>query len=394
MLKKIISTFLLFFLFTINIFSDELKISSEKYILYNLNDQSILLEKNANDRTQIASLTKIMTVIIAIEKIDNFDKKITITNDMIKDITKDISIAGFEEGEVVSYNDLLYGAMLPSGADAVNALAISISGSIDEYLSLMNSKAIELGLSNTHFSNVIGLTDDENYSTAFDIAQLLMYALNNNKFREVFTAKSYILSNGKKVSATVQRFDNQYILGSKTGYTTKAGRCLASISKFDDVNYLMVTLNNYNKDTSFIEETVNVYKYYNENYSYKKLVDKNDIVVSLKTKYAKEKLLNINANIVYSLYLKNDFDKKDVKLIYSGVNSISYFTKTGKILGKVKILYKDELIDSFDLVYNGKLTFDIIEFLNINKKYIIGMGLVLIILLLLIIYKIKSHNKI
>lgn len=394
MAKKIISSFFFFFLFTTCIIASEINISSDKYILYNLNDNSVLIEKDSNDRTQIASLTKLMTIIVAIENINNYDDKVIITHDMIKDITRDISVAGFKEGETVTYNDLLYGAMLPSGADAVNALAISISGSLDKYLMLMNSKAVDLGLKNTHFSNVIGLTDSQNYSSAYDVAQILMYALKNEKFKEVFTAKSYVLTNGKKVNATVQRFDNKYILGSKTGYTSKAGRCLASISTFDDVNYLMVTLNNYNKDSSFIEETVNTYKYYDENYSYKKVVDKDDIVVTLKTKYAKEKSVDIKANVEYSFYLKNDFKKEDVKFLYEGRDEVSYFTLPGKIIGKAKILYKDEVLDSFDLLYNENLSFDYISFIMINKRYIISAGLVLMVIIISSILKRKKYSKI
>lgn len=394
MVKKIISSFFFFFLFTTCIIASEINISSDKYILYNLNDNSILIEKDSNDRTQIASLTKLMTIIVAIENIDNYDDKVIITHDMIKDITRDISVAGFKEDETVTYNDLLYGAMLPSGADAVNALAISISGSLDKYLMLMNSKTVDLGLKNTHFSNVIGLTDSQNYSSAYDVAQILMYALKNEKFKEVFTAKSYVLTNGKKVNATVQRFDNKYILGSKTGYTSKAGRCLASISTFDDVNYLMVTLNNYNKDSSFIEETVNTYKYYDENYSYKKVVDKDDIVVTLKTKYAKEKSVDIKANVEYSFYLKNDFKKEDVKFLYEGRDEVSYFTLPGKIIGKAKILYKDEVLDSFDLIYNENLSFDYISFIMINKRYIISAGLVLVVIIISSILKRKKYSKI
>ncbi len=394
MAKKIISSFFFFFLFTTCIIASEINISSDKYILYNLNDNSVLIEKDSNDRTQIASLTKLMTIIVAIENINNYDDKVIITHDMIKDITRDISVVGFKEGETVTYNDLLYGAMLPSGADAVNALAISISGSLDKYLMLMNSKAVDLGLKNTHFSNVIGLTDSQNYSSAYDVAQILMYALKNEKFKEVFTAKSYVLTNGKKVNATVQRFDNKYILGSKTGYTSKAGRCLASISTFDDVNYLMVTLNNYNKDSSFIEETVNTYKYYDENYSYKKVVDKDDIVVTLKTKYAKEKSVDIKANVEYSFYLKNDFKKEDVKFLYEGRDEVSYFTLPGKIIGKAKILYKDEVLDSFDLLYNENLSFDYISFIMINKRYIISAGLVLMVIIISSILKRKRYSKI
>ena len=285
MVKKIISIFLLFFLNVIIIYSDEINITSEKYILYNLNDNRVLIEKDSHDETQIASLTKIMTVIVSIEKIKDYDEKVSITKEMLDGLTWDIATVGFKANDEVTYNDLLYASMLPSAADAVNALAISLSGSYENHLKIMNNKAKELGLNNTHYSNVIGLTDNSNYSSAYDVSKLLMYALKNKKFKEIFETKNYTMSNGKTIKTTIYKYDSEYILGSKTGYTKSAGRCLASISYENGVNYLFVTLNNYKGGHVYIDETINTYKYYDENYSYKSIIDENDTVVTLKTNY-------------------------------------------------------------------------------------------------------------
>ena len=265
MVKKIISIFLLFFLNVIIIYSDEINITSEKYILYNLNDNRVLIEKDSHDETQIASLTKIMTVIVSIEKIKDYDEKVSITKEMLDGLTWDIATVGFKANDEVTYNDLLYASMLPSAADAVNALAISLSGSYENHLKIMNNKAKELGLNNTHYSNVIGLTDNSNYSSAYDVSKLLMYALKNKKFKEIFETKNYTMSNGKTIKTTIYKYDSEYILGSKTGYTKSAGRCLASISYENGVNYLFVTLNNYKGGHVYIDETINTYKYYDEN---------------------------------------------------------------------------------------------------------------------------------
>ncbi len=314
MVKKIVSIFLFFFLSFIIINADEVELTSEKYILYNLNDNKVLLEKDSHDETQIASLTKIMTVIVSIENIKDYNEKVTITKDMLKGLTWDISTIGLKVGDIVTYDDLLYAAMLPSAADAVNALALSISGSYENFLIMMNAKAKELELNNTHYSNVIGLTDKNNYSSAYDISKLLLYALKNKKFKKIFETKSYIMSNDKKIDTTIIKFDNEYILGSKTGFTAKAGRCLASISYSNGVNYLFVTLNNYKGGHIYIDETINTYKYYDENYSYKDIINENDTVVTLKTKYSIEDNIDIKLDKEYLYYLKNDFKKSD--LIY------------------------------------------------------------------------------
>ena len=134
MVKKIISVIFLFFLFIVPIYADELNIDSDKYILYNLNDNSVIIEHNSNEKTQIASLTKIMTTIVAIENIDDLNEKVTITSKMLEGIPYDASVAGLEVGDTLTYKDLLYGVILPSGADAVNALVLNISSSEKEFI--------------------------------------------------------------------------------------------------------------------------------------------------------------------------------------------------------------------------------------------------------------------
>ena len=258
MVKRTISAVFIFFLFVYNVSAIPVNISSEKYILINLDEDRILFENNSHDETQVASLTKIMTAIIAIERIDDFSEKVTIEKSMIDGLTRDIAQIGFKVGEKYTYDDLLYAMMLPSAADAANALAVSIGGSFENYLRLMNDKALELGLNNTHYSNVFGLTDENNYSSAYDVSVLLRYALKNEKFKTVFTARNYTLTNGKKIISTIYKYDNKYIVGSKTGYTSKAGRCLASISNVNDANLMFITLNYYIKDLKYITETVHI----------------------------------------------------------------------------------------------------------------------------------------
>lgn len=388
MLKKIINIFLILFFSVTIIYADEVKLTSDKYILYNLNENKVLLEKDSHKETQIASLTKIMTVIISIENVKDFNKEVIITKEMLKGLTWDIATIGLKSGDKVTYNDLLYATMLPSAADAVNALALSINGSYENHLMIMNAKAKELELNNTHYSNVIGLYDKDNYSSAYDISKLLLYCLKNKKFKEIFETKTYTMSNGKKIDTTIKKYDSPYIKGSKTGFTTKAGRCIASISSINGVDYLFVTLNNYNKIPTYINETVNTYKYYENNYSYKNIIDENDIIVTLKTKYAKEKNIDIKVDKEYTYYLKNDFNKDDLTYKYTGIGVMSYFTEKGTKIGKLDIIYNDEIIKSIDLLYDGNLRFSLIKYLWINKYVIL-----FIFLIWLIIHKKKRKIK-
>ena len=395
-MKKIIFTILLLF----PIFVSALEINSKHAILYNLNEDKIVFEKNSNEITSIASLTKIMTTIVAIENIENLDAKVTITEKDFNGLY-DASLAGFEVGDEVTYRDLLYGTMLPSGAEASQALANNISGSVNVFAGLMNEKAKELGMKNTHFVNTSGLDVNNHYSTVYDVAVLLKYCLNNKTFKTIFESTSYKTSNGEltlystfRYTAIKYDYKSDYILGAKTGYTDDAGKCLASIAydQNNDILYLLVTTgaNTSTDDAYHIKDATNIYTYYFENYGYVNLMDENELLVSIKTKYSKNKYLNFYAKEDVSFYTKKDeFDKNKIKLIYDGVNIIDQSIKKGEKLGTVGIYYDDEYINSLDIILNDEYKFSIIYFLLQNKKITIPVILGICIL----IYLIKRINK-
>lgn len=396
MQNKIIKILLAVVVFFEVVNADEVKLVSERYILYNMNDNSVLLEKNSHDEVSIASLTKIMTVIVAIENINDYNDKVTIKKSMIEDIAWDVATAGFKVGDKLTYNDLLYAAILSSGADAVNALAESISGSRSEFIKLMNQKALELGLENTHFQNVIGLYSKSNYSSAYDMAQILIYALKNEKFKSVFETNNYKLSNGKTIKSTIEKYNQKnnlnisFITGSKTGYISKSGFCLASTAALNNVNYLLITLNAFSSESNVhIKDHIKAYNYFNDNYGYKKIVDEEDIVATLKTKYSKEESVDIKANKSINKYVKNDFDKSKIEYIYDGKDEVSYFTSQGTKLGSVKINYEGNTIYEFELIYHSKLTFSLLSFIWINKIWIIFA----LLFIFLLVYTKKTKIK-
>lgn len=400
MQRKLISILLVFLSFISIVCASEVNLKSEKFILYNMNDSTVLMSQDENTRTSIASLTKIMTVIVSIENIKNYDKKVTITSKMLNGIDWDVAVAGFKVGEKLTYNDLLYGAILPSGADAVKSLAVSISGSEDNFVKLMNKKVKELGLKNTHFTNVVGLYDENNYSSAYDMAQILIYSLKNPKFKEVFSAKKYTYSNGKKAKSTIEHYNEKskvnisYITGAKTGYIKKAGQCLATTATLSDVNYLLVTLNAFSDVTgTHIKDHVKTYTYFDNNYGYKDIVNNDDIIVKLKTKYAKEKEIGIKAKVNIKKYLKNDFDKSKIRYVYNGEDTISYFTEDNTKLGKVSIKYKDKTLDEFDLIYKETLTFSLLSYIWLNKWIIVVLAIITLLIIRIIYVQIRRYKR-
>ena len=399
-MKKFIIVLLL--LIPMNVFSLDLDITSSNAIMYNLNDNEVIYEKGSEEEVSIASLTKIMTCIVALENIDDIDKKITLTNkDFEGLVEQNAAVAGFRVGEEVTYRDLLYGLMLPSGADAAQALARNIAGSNEEYVELMNKKVKELGLSHTHFVNTTGLDIDGHFSSAYDLSKIFMYALKNDTFKEIITTSTYTTSNGRLTfKSTISKalssynLDMSYLLGGKTGTTGNAGLCLATIAEKDNVKYLLVTVkapmdggipSNYTDQKK-------IYEYFMNNYSYKSIVDKDEKLLRIKTKYAKKDYVVINAPKTIKKYLDNDFSQSKVKYKYTGKNVITLDMDKGTKLGKVDIIYDGKILDTIDIYLNKKQELDVFKYISGHKIIIIIPSIILILLLFVFVKKCKRKR--
>ncbi len=388
-MKKIFFTFILCFLLITT--SKALEINSKYAVLYNLNDTSIVYELNKDEKTSIASLTKIMTTIVALENISDYNAKVSITKEMLNGLEEQgAATIGIKEGQILTYNDLLYGVLLASGADAARALAISISQSEEDFVQKMNEKALNLGLKNTHFTGTVGLDDENHYSTVSDVAKILMYALKNPKFKEIFTTDSYTFSdNTFTVKSTMRQtgkayhLDTKNILGGKTGFTSQAGRCLATIAydKQNDINYLLVTTNA-SKVPDHLYDALNIYDYYFNNYKFQTLIDTNDILVTLKTKYSKTKEIQIKSPEKITKYLNNNYSKDDLQIVYQGEKIITPTMAKGTQLGTVNIKYKDEIIKKLPVTLPKKIKYSFLGFL-MAYKFIIILAIIIIIFIII-----------
>ena len=394
-MKKVLSFIFIFILFMVRAKGLELDISSKNAILYNMDSGEVLYEKAADEKVPIASLTKIMTALVSIENIENLDTQIVLTADDFKGLAEANAVtAGFTKGEVVTYRDLLYGLLLPSGADAAKALARNIAGSEENFIKMMNEKVGEMNLENTHFSTVIGLDDDNNYSTAREVALIFKEALKNEDFKTIITTKSYTSTDGKitfksTIDNNAKKFeiDVPYILGGKTGTTTDAGLCLATIAKANGVNYMLVTLGaTYDKKAPHnIEDAQTIYDYFIENYGNHVIVDKKTPFTEIKIKYGTEKTIKLYPTKNITKYLENNYDKDDIKYVYDGQKEITAFTKKGERLGTLKIYYQENLIDKEDIVLTANLKFSLLGFIEENIIIILSIITVIIIIVVLIL---------
>ncbi|HJD25789.1 MAG TPA: serine hydrolase [Candidatus Blautia intestinipullorum] len=247
-------------------------INSSCAVLMQARGGKIIGEINGEQTMYPASMTKIMTAIVAIEELDSLDREITLTDETFAGLyERDATQAGFQPGETVQAIDLLYGVMLPSGAECCIALADDIAGSEEGFVELMNQKAEKLGMDGTHFCDSTGLHNPDHYSTAKDIAVLLKYAIRNDTFREIIespyhsTAATNIHPDG--ITFYSSMFNNLpdpsvtggKILGGKTGFTNDAGLCLASFAEIDGTEYILVTAGAFSAGTPHITDAVTIY---------------------------------------------------------------------------------------------------------------------------------------
>lgn len=219
----------------------DLELYSEHAILIDIETNTVIAEKDPDAKIYPASMTKVMTALVACEQITDWDATFTMTQAIIDPLfLSDATMAGFVNGEEVSMTDLVYGALLPSGAEATEALAQTIAGSTEGFVALMNEKAAELGLTNTHFVNDSGLHDENHYTTVREMAVILEAAMANERCRAALSAVSYTsapTTQNPEGVAMINKFlyrIGQYELGdavvegAKTGFTSQAMNCCTS----------------------------------------------------------------------------------------------------------------------------------------------------------------------
>ncbi len=232
------------------------EIDSKAAVFIDNKDYTVVASKNENLKCYPASTTKIMTLLVAVENIDDLDDTFKMSYEITDPLWKqEATVAGFLSSEVITVKDMLYGTILPSGGDAAIGLAIKISGSEENFVELMNEKAKALGLKNTNFVNCTGLYNKNHYTTPLDLAVILKEAMKNELCREILKTQSYVSSKtpqhptGITMNSTLFNYmygteaENAVIEGGKTGYTGESGYCIASFGSSAEGNeYICVAL--------------------------------------------------------------------------------------------------------------------------------------------------------
>ena len=251
---------------------------SRAVYLYNLTDDKEVLSKNENERLAMASLTKIMTVRVALKHIDDLGSLAPIDVDAYhRAVDMNASMAGFFGGETTTFRDLLYATMLKSAGEAADSLAINVAGSMDNFVALMNKEAEDLGLTNTSYGNADGMDDPRNFQSAKDCAMLIKDSLNDGNFRAIFTKRDFVSTptaehpDGLYIDSTIFTPLSKYeqngfeIIGGKSGTTDDAGLCWATLAVKNNKEYILVVMgvpyddiDNLNDEQ--IKETLRIYE--------------------------------------------------------------------------------------------------------------------------------------
>lgn len=333
------------------------KTNSRRYIVYDRISKSMIIGKNEDIKSAMASTTKIMTTIVILEKAD-LNEKVTVS---AKAGGTGGSRLGLKRGDKASVRDLLYGLMLRSGNDAAVALAEHVGGSVKGFAELMNEKAIELGLTNTHFVTPHGLDDANHYTTALELAKLTDYAMDNETFAKIVGTKSttiYINNQSRQINNTNELLGVlNGVVGVKTGFTNNAGRCLVTETKRNNMDIITIVLGadtkkDRTKDSAnLIEYTFSKYKMYNleeqiieEFNKWKNINEKRILIIKGKTSNPKLALGTIEKATIPIC----DDDKIEYSI--NALTEVEAPVEQWNVMGTLTVKLNGEILESIEIV--------------------------------------------
>ena len=333
------------------------KTNSRRYIVYDRISKSMIIGKNEDVKSAMASTTKIMTTIVILEKAD-LNETVTVS---AKAGGTGGSRLGLKRGDKASVRDLLYGLMLRSGNDAAVALAEHVGGSVKGFAELMNEKAIELGLTNTHFVTPHGLDDANHYTTALELAKLTDYAMNNETFAKIVGTKSttiYINNQSRQINNTNELLGVlNGVVGVKTGFTNNAGRCLVTETKRNNIDIITIVLGadtkkDRTKDSvNLIEYTFSKYKMYNleeqiikEFNKWKNINEKRILIINGKTSNPKLALGAIEKATIPIC------DNDKIEYSINALTEVEAPVEQWNVMGTLTVKLNGEILENIDIV--------------------------------------------
>lgn len=348
---------------------DEPKIRSSAALLYEVNSGEIIYEKNIRQKAYPASTTKIMTALLAIENCQ-MDEPVTVTRTALNTVSPGSSIAGLQNGEVLTMYQMLECLLVASGNDAAAVIAAHVGGSVEKFVEMMNARSDELGCTSTHYMNPSGLHDENHYTTAEDLLKVTAEAMKHSEFTEIVARAQVTIPETNKVDHP-RYFNNTNQLlsqattsvnlyskatGVKTGHTTPAGYCLVSSAEDAGLSFIAVVLGGYldeysGRNYSYVD-SINLFLWGFSDFGYRTVVSSSDLVKELEIGLAKEKdyvILRAAEDVTAFLHEDDDIDAIFSKTI-SVREGITAPVEAGDVLGTMTIMRGSEVYARVDLV--------------------------------------------
>ena len=387
---------------------------AEAVLLADLDSGEILYEKNIYDRRSPASLTKIMTCLLAIEALDagqcTMDDMVTAADDCLTGLSGDSSTAGITPGETMSFKDLFYCAMIHSANEACNVLGTYISGSISAFVSRMNERALELGCTDTHFLDPNGLSNEGHYTTAYDLYLITKEALKHPEFMTACNAVYYdtqptnksdsrSMYNSNALITTGSVYGDSYLYegaaGVKTGYTRAAGYCLVSTAQRNDINAIAIVMgcmgqlnSGDNWDGKFYNfvSSINLYDWLFDNFSYRTILDPAAFGVKVHIEYAEgDGIFTLHPTDDVTVLLPNDVTED---MIHTEVtvfeDRLKAPIKAGTQLGEVRVSVDGKEYGSLKLVNSIDIDMSRSAYLKLRLTEFFSQGWVISVIVILL----------
>ena len=362
------------------------EITAETGMLVSLDTGEVLWEKNADKKIYPASITKIMTAVLMVES-DIWDPtaKVTLTKAALdKTLGTGLAVSLMNEGEEFTQLDLLYMVLLSSFGDCAYLAADVYGGGLESFVGMMNDKAKELGLNSTHYSNPVGLHEEETYTTARDTYNLTVYAKQYDIINEVCSKSRYKMTTTKGTTRTLSttnllldpatNYYYKYATGFKTGFTNAAGRCLVSTASHNGYNYMCILFkcpNNKQKRHEFIESS-ELYRWAFNNFSFKEIAKSNEPVCEIPVELSLETdFLPLYFDKPFISVLPNEADESTIVIKTHFTNETATApVKKGDVMGYAEVYYAEKVIGTVDLLAGQDIKASwILQFFEVLKDF-------------------------
>lgn len=375
---------------------EKVNLYSQSAYLFDKTTGLTYLEKESDRQIYPASMTKVLTVYTALQKIKNVTDTVIITQEHLSGLTEaGASVAGFFVGEVVTYRDLIYGALLPSGADACQALAILTYGSNEKLVEAMNKQCQKWNLSHTHFVNTTGLHNAQHYTTTREMATIVSYALDNQTLKKAFETKTYTSSNKKHTwKSIIQRgkesgVEVSNLTGAKSGFTDEAQLTMASTMNVENHELILVTADAQGqRSNKHLKDATNVYNYIVNNYHSYELFKQNGEIGQSFVLQSFAGVYTFVCDDGMTLLISNDISDNTIEINEKIPKFVFAPIEKGEQIGTVQVIADGVVLYEYPVKATYAVHTNIVETILF---YVLGIGIPLTILVLL--YKRLQEQK-